>query len=83
MKFSLDKSKVKKVLYFISVMFGVFGLTFIILDFVGFVPRSLNLQNIITDFDLPKNKENLPETLTRPNKIVIEKIGVNPKSGIS
>jgi LPXTG-site transpeptidase (sortase) family protein len=79
MKFDLKKPQTKKTIYFVGVMIGVFGLSFIILDFVGFVPKPLNLQNIITDADLPKNRENLPGTLTRPDKIVIEKIGVNSK----
>lgn len=79
MKFDLKNQGTKKIVYFLGVMIGVFGLTFLILDSVGFVPRALNLQNIITDADLPKNKESLPGTLTRPDKIVIEKIGVNAK----
>jgi LPXTG-site transpeptidase (sortase) family protein len=79
MKFDLKKPQNKKAIYFIVVMTGVFGLTFLILDFVGFVPKNLRVENIITDNDLPKNIESLPGTLTRPDRIVIEKIGVNSK----
>ena len=79
MKFNLKNPQTKKAIYFLVVMFGVFGLTFTVLYGVGFVPKKLRVENIITDNDLPKNIEILPGQLTRPDRIVIEKIGVNAK----
>jgi len=79
MKFDLKKPQTKKVAYFFIVMIGVFGLTFAVLYGIGFVPKNLRVENIITDSDLPKNIETLPGQLTRPDRIVIEKIGVNAK----
>lgn len=79
MKFDLKKPQTKKAIYFLVVMIGVFGLTFAVLYGTGFVPKKLRVENIITDIDLPKNIETLPGQLTRPDRIVIEKIGVNAK----
>jgi LPXTG-site transpeptidase (sortase) family protein len=79
MKFDLKKPQTRKAIYFLGVMFGVFGLTFLILDSVGFVPKPLDLENVITDSQLPKNSEILTGDLTKPDRIVIKKIGVDAK----
>jgi LPXTG-site transpeptidase (sortase) family protein len=79
MKFNFKKTEIRKVAYFSIVMVGVFGLTFAVLYGVGLVPKNLRVENIITDNDLPKNVEILPGQLTRPDRIAIEKIGINSK----
>jgi sortase (surface protein transpeptidase) len=44
-----------------------------------FVPNNLRVENIITDADLPKNKEVVYEGTTVPDRIIIEKIGIDTK----
>lgn len=69
----------KKTFYFLGVMIGVVGLTYFSLYIVGFVPKNLRVENIITDADLPKNKEVIYEGTTIPDRIIVEKIGINTK----
>jgi LPXTG-site transpeptidase (sortase) family protein len=69
----------KKIIYFLGVMVGVSALTYFSLYIVGFVPNNLRVENIITDADLPKNKEVFYEGTTIPDRIIIEKIGINTK----
>jgi LPXTG-site transpeptidase (sortase) family protein len=70
---------IKKVIYFFGVMIGVFGLTYFSLYIAGFVPNNLRVENIITDEDLPKNKEVFYEGTTIPDRIIIKKIGIDTK----
>jgi LPXTG-site transpeptidase (sortase) family protein len=77
--FNLNNLKTKKIIYFVVVMFGVFGLTFGVLSLVGLVPKTLKVENIIRDADLPKNKEVVVEGSTRPDRVIIEKIGIDVK----
>ncbi len=79
MKIFSKKIYFKKVSYFIIVMIGVCGLTYASLYLVGFVPNNLRVENIIRDEDLPKNKELLPQNLTRPERITIDKVGIDVK----
>jgi len=77
--FKSSNLKTKKILYFAVVMFGVFGLTFGALSLVGLVPKTLKVENIIKDSDLPKNKEVIVGDLTKPDRVIIEKIGIDVK----
>lgn len=79
MKIFSKKIDFKKVSYFSVVMIGVCGLTYASLYLVGFVPNNLRVENIIRDEDLPKNKELLPQNLTKPERITIDKVGINVK----
>ncbi len=79
MNFRVNKKEIKGAMNFVLITMSIFLLSYFTLDMVGLVPNRLNFENIITDAELPKNNESLPGTLTRPDKIVIEKIGVNSK----
>lgn len=79
MKIFSKKIDFKKISYFSVVMVGVCGITYASLYLVGFVPNNLRVENIIKDEDLPKNKELLPQNLTKPDRITIDKVGINVK----
>jgi len=77
------KMSIKKGTFFFVVLIGVFVLTFSVLYFIGLVPNYFKpetAQDIAGDFyDLPENDQVLPDTFTRPDRVIIEKVGIDAK----
>lgn len=67
----------KTIWYFLGIMLTVFVVTFGILYFLDLTPETFKKEKISNVYELPENQEILPETFTKPNRIIISKVGID------
>jgi LPXTG-site transpeptidase (sortase) family protein len=77
------KINLNSAFYFITITLGVFVITFLLLYSLDLVPRFFQTKevpnSVLEVYELPQNEEKLPETFTKPERIVIKSIGVDAR----